>query len=130
MTLYLKLGGRPGISRAVEGLLERLRKDRTGRADHELDVEQRTDLTEFLIFLSGGAPFYDGRPIASLLSHFCPNDAAFDRMVDLLAEAAIGQERSIRVEAELRLMMEHIRAHVIDRSDDLAACSSTSSAVA
>ncbi|MEP0232411.1 Clp protease ClpP [Roseibium sp.] len=114
MTLYMKLGGRPAIVDAVERLSGRLSLD-TSFCDAAKGLPEiwREDFAEFLIFLSGGAPFYDNSPIRTLLMPLCPTDEAFDAFVDHLATVLIGKTRSVRLEAEMRLMMEHIRPYIV-----------------
>ncbi|MBD8875476.1 Clp protease ClpP [Roseibium polysiphoniae] len=114
MTLYMRLGGRPAIVDAVERLSSRLSHDTSFcDAAKELPEIWREDFSEFLIFLSGGAPFYDSSPISTLLSPLCPTDEAFDVLVDHLAAVLIGRTRSVRLEAEMRLMMEHVRPYIV-----------------
>ncbi len=101
---------------AVERLLQRVRIDAGfSKAGQHLSQEMQDDLLEFLIFLSGGAPVYDGISVSRLLSPLCQTDEAYDLFVDHLATAMCVPERSPRLEVELRLMMEHIRVHVVDR---------------
>jgi hypothetical protein len=115
MTLYLKLGGRPAIEEAAKRLQRRLRHDPAFREPvASAPDNHRTDLSEFLIFLSGGSPFYDGTPIGKILAPLCPSDEAFDLFVDHLATVLIGNDRPVQVEAQLRLLMEHIRPYAVD----------------
>ncbi len=110
----MRLGGRPAIVDAVERLSSRLNHDASfSDATKQLPEIWQEDFAEFLIFLSGGAPFYDSSPISTLLSPLCPTDEAFDVLVDHLAAVLIGRTRSVRLEAEMRLMMEHVRPYAV-----------------
>ena len=116
MTLYLKLGGRPAIVEAMRRLETlMMQEENLPHVDNETSLEQSEELCEFLIFLSGGAPIYDSAPISEILGPVCPSDDSYDRFVDHLVTAMFGPRRAPRTEAELRLMMEHIRPHVVGR---------------
>lgn len=116
MTLYLKLGGRPAIVEAMRKLETlMIQEENLPHVDSEASFEQSEELCEFLIFLSGGAPVYDNAPIGEILGPVCPCDDSYDLFVDHLVIAMIGPHRAPRTEAELRLMMEHIRPHVVGR---------------
>lgn len=116
MTLYLKLGGRPAIVEAMRRLETlMIQEQNLPHVDSEASLEQSEELCEFLIFLSGGAPFYDNAPIGEILGPICPCDGSYDLFVDLLVTAMFGPRCAPRTEAELRLLMEHIRPHVVGR---------------
>ncbi len=85
MTLYLKLGGRTAIMRAMPRLKARLEQDPCFDVTSFLpEFEHSDDLTEFLIFLAGGAPFYDGKPVCELLAPICTCNNIYERFVDHL----------------------------------------------
>lgn len=115
MTLYMKLGGRKAIMRAMPHLLARLEQDPcfTPRSFRQ-EFERSDDLSEFLIFLSGGAPFYDGKPISALLSPICTCADIYERFVDHLVNVLIGGRPAAGDEADLRQLMERLRPHVLD----------------
>lgn len=114
MTLYFKLGGRPAIVEAMRRLETlMIQEERLPHVDSKASFGQSEELCEFLIFLSGGAPVYDNAPIRKILGPVCPCDDSYDLFVDHLVTAMIGPHRAPRTEAELRLMMEHIRPHVV-----------------
>jgi hypothetical protein len=114
MTLYMKLGGRKTIMQAMPCLLSRLDQDpcfNLGRFRQEMGGSD--DLTEFLVFLSGGAPFYDGRPICDLLSPICTDKEVYARFVDHLVAVLLGSRTETGDETELRQLMDKIRPHVL-----------------
>lgn len=115
MTLYLKLGGRPAFREAIETLKSRLYQDSTFRLSQGDPVLRHSDeLCEFLIFLFGGAPYYDGMPIGRVLSPLRLDDSRYDRFVDHVVSALENRRSSIRDETQLRVVMEHIRPHVVN----------------
>ena len=115
MTLYLKLGGRKAIKRAMPRLQARLEQDPCfdlgGFRD---EFEHSDDLTEFLIFLSGGAPFYDGKPICDLLSPICTCTDIYERFVDHLVAVMFGGTVSRSDETSFRELMKRLRPQVLD----------------
>ena len=115
MTLYMKLGGRKAIMRAMPHLLARLEQDPCFTpGSFRQEFERSDDLSEFLIFLSGGAPFYDGKPINALLSPICTCADIYERFVDHLVSVLIGGRPAAGDEADLRQLMERLRPHVLD----------------
>ena len=115
MTLYLKLGGRPTFQEAIETLERRLKQDGKFSQPHGGHVLPNADeLCEFLIFLFGGAPFYDGMPIDRVLRPLRLDDTRYDRFVDHVVIALTGGRPSVRNETQLRVVMEHIRPHVVN----------------
>lgn len=114
MELYLTLGGRPAIKAAVERLDHRLRLDSGfGASNKPLPASYLEDLTEFLVFVTGGAPVYEGRPVSSLLRPLCPSDEAFEILVDHVVTVLIGRERRFAEEAELRRLLGHAKPLVL-----------------
>jgi len=114
MTLYLKLGGRPAFQEAVETLENRLCQDGTFPPSQDGRVLRHSDeLCEFLIFLFGGAPFYDGMPIGMVLKPLRLDDVRYDRFVDHVVDALAGSHSTIRNETRMRVALEHIRPHVV-----------------
>ncbi|MCV0426425.1 MAG: Clp protease ClpP [Roseibium sp.] len=115
MTLYLKLGGRKAIKRAMPHLQARLEQDPCfDLGGFREEFERSDDLTEFLIFLSGGAPFYDGKPICDLLSPICTCSDVYERFVDHLVAVMFGGTYSKSDEASLRDLMNRLRPQVLD----------------
>lgn len=115
MTLYMKLGGRKTIMQAMPRLQARLEEDPCfdpGRFRQEF--ERSEDLSEFLIFLSGGAPFYDGKPVTKLLSPICTGSDIYQRFVDHLAAVFFEDAPSSDEEIELRDVMERLRPQVLN----------------
>lgn len=115
MTLYMKLGGRKAIMRAMPRLLARLEQDSCFTpGSFRREFERSDDLTEFLVFLSGGAPFYDGKPISELLSPICTCEDVFERFVDHMVHVLFADRPAKADETDLRLLMDRIRPHVLD----------------
>ncbi|KZM48589.1 Clp protease ClpP [Labrenzia sp. OB1] len=114
MTLYMKLGGRRAFMQAMPRLQARLEQDScfdSSKFRHEF--EQSDDLSEFLIFLFGGAPYYEGKPVTKLLSPVCPSVETYQRFVDHLV-AAFFDGRASDEEADLRNLMERLRPQVLN----------------
>ncbi len=115
MTLYLKLGGRPAFQEAIKTLENRLYQDGAFRPSQDGHILRHADeLCEFLVFLFGGAPFYDGMPIGAVLQPLRLDDSRYDRFVDHVVNALGGNRSSVRNEAQMRVVMEHIRPHVVN----------------
>lgn len=115
MTLYLKLGGRDAVVRAMPRLQARLEQDPCFDATQfRTEFERSDDLMEFLIFLSGGAPFYDGKSICNLLAPICTCHDVYERFVDHLVMVFFAGRRNKTDEAELRHLMETLRPQVLD----------------
>ncbi|MDN3719579.1 hypothetical protein QW131_11205 [Roseibium salinum] len=57
------------------------------------DLARSDDLSEFLIFLCGGAPFYDGEPVSRLLSPLCSSADTYQRFVDHLVAVLFRRAR-------------------------------------
>lgn len=115
MTLYLKLGGREAVLRAMPCLQARLEQDPCFEiARFREEFESSDDMVEFLIFLSGGAPFYDGKPICELLSPICTCTDVYERFVDHLVTVFFTDNGSEGDEAELRRLMDALRPQVLD----------------
>jgi len=115
MTLYMKLGGRKAIMRAMPRLLARLEQDPCfALGTFRQEFERSDDLTEFLVFLSGGAPFYDGKPVCELLSPICTCRDVYERFVDHMVCVLFGNHPTAADESDLRELMERIRPHVLN----------------
>ncbi|CTQ54916.1 hypothetical protein LP7551_03455 [Roseibium album] len=115
MTLYLKLGGRKAILRAMPSLKARLEQDSCFNLESfRQEFERSDDLTEFLIFLSGGAPFYDGKPVSELLSPVCTCADIYERFVDHLVAVFFTGSRAASDEQELRALMKKLRPQVLN----------------
>ncbi|MEE4013388.1 Clp protease ClpP [Roseibium sp. FZY0029] len=116
MTLYMKLGGREAIMQAMPHLKARLEQDPCFDVSSFLpEFEHSDDLTEFLIFLSGGAPIYDGKPVSDLLAPICTCNNIYERFVDHLVAVIFNGVRAPGDEADLRDLMDRLRPHVIGR---------------
>lgn len=115
MTLYMKLGGRKAIMEAMPHLLARLETDPCFDLDtYRRQSERSEDLTEFLIFLSGGAPLYDGMSVTDLLSPICTGEKIYGRFVDHLVAVLVGDDLVDGEEDDLRQLMDQLRPHVLD----------------
>ncbi|WP_346895205.1 Clp protease ClpP [uncultured Roseibium sp.] len=115
MTLYLKLGGRPAFQEAMKTLENKLYQDGAFRPSQDGRILRHSDeLCEFLVFLFGGAPFYDGMPIGTVLQPLRLDDNRYDRFVDHVVNALGGDRSSVSNEAQMRVVMEHIRPHVVN----------------
>jgi len=115
MTLYMKLGGRKAIMQAMPRLLARLDGDPCfdlGPYRHEF--EHSDDLTEFLVFLSGGAPVYDGKPVSELLSPICTDKEVYNHFVDHLVAVLFSASAAPGDETELRQLMDRLRPRVLN----------------
>ncbi|WP_269581655.1 Clp protease ClpP [Roseibium sp. Sym1] len=114
MTLYMKLGGRKMILQAMPHLLSRLEQDPCfNLGNFRQELERSDDLTEFLVFLSGGAPIYEGKPICDLLSPICTDREVYARFVDHLVAVLLGGSAATGDEADLRMLMDRLRPHVL-----------------
>ncbi|MHA7772462.1 globin family protein [Roseibium sp. M-1] len=115
MTLYMKLGGRKAIMRAMPRLQARLEQDPCfDLAGFRQEFERSDDLTEFLTFLFGGAPFYDGKPVSALLSPICTCVDVYERFVDHLVAVFFGGNALAADEADLRALMQRLQPQVLD----------------
>jgi hypothetical protein len=115
MTLYMKLGGRKAIMLAMPRLLARLDEDPCfDLGSHRREIENSDDLTEFLVFLSGGAPAYDGKPVSELLSPICTGDEVYNRFVDHLVAVFFGDTPPAGDETDLRQLMDRLRPRVLN----------------
>ncbi|MES0809193.1 Clp protease ClpP [Roseibium sp. SCPC15] len=115
MTLYLKLGGRDAIIRVMPRLQARLEQDACfDHAGFRKEFEHSDDLTEFLIFLSGGAPFYEGKPVCNLLSPICTCPDVYERFVDHLVAVFFAGRDHHSDEEHLRDLMDRLRPQVLD----------------
>ncbi|PVB60930.1 Clp protease ClpP [Labrenzia sp. 011] len=114
MTLYMKLGGRKAIMQAMPRLRTRLEQDSCfDLSKFRQEFETSDDLCEFLTFLSGGAPFYDGKPVAELLTPVCPSQETYQRFVDHLV-AVLFDGSASGEESVLRDVMERLRPQVLN----------------
>ncbi len=114
MTLYIKLGGRRAITQAMPRLQARLEQDTRFAFDSfRKEFECSDDLCEFLIFLFGGAPFYDGKPVYELLSPVCTSADVYEQFVDHLVSVFLGSKFSGEDETNLRRLMERLRPQVL-----------------
>ncbi|QFS99574.1 hypothetical protein FIV06_19240 [Labrenzia sp. THAF191b] len=115
MTLYMKLGGRTAIMRAMPRLKARLEQDPCFDVTNFLpEFEHSDDLTEFLIFLAGGAPFYDGKPVCELLAPICTCNNIYERFVDHLVAVIFDGAPAPGDEEHLRELMSRLRPHVLN----------------
>lgn len=114
MTLYMKLGGRQAIMQAMPRLQARLEEDPCfDLSRFRPEFEQSDDLSEFLVFLFGGAPFYDGKPVCTLLSPLCTSADAYERFVDHMVAVFVGDTDVPAYEMDLRQLMNRLRPRVL-----------------
>lgn len=114
MTLYMKIGGRTAIENALPALREALEADPCFDLPSSCaEFEQSGDLCEFLVFLFGGSPVYDGKPAASLLSPLCSCEDAYERFVDHLVAVFFGPSGNFEGEEGLRTTMSRLRPRVL-----------------
>ncbi|NBN63732.1 hypothetical protein GWI72_03765 [Microvirga tunisiensis] len=104
MTLYLELGGRAAIRRALEATLS---------GGHPEQVEAREEFAEFLVFLFGGAPVYEGPALHQTVAPFCCGHQAYDRLVDALTEVLTASPQAAGLERDVRRALEQVRCHVV-----------------
>lgn len=117
MTMYFTIGGRPACARAVEQLEHHLSQDaRFTLPKHDGRWCHADDFCEFLVFLAGGAPFYEGLPISQILGSFCPNNERYDHVAGLLASLLTGNAESAHLKPKLHAALEHLRPHVVAAS--------------
>ncbi|MEP3047602.1 MAG: Clp protease ClpP [Roseibium sp.] len=115
MTLYMTLGGRNAIMQAMPVIRNRLQEDPCFDEDGlHTEFTQSGDLCEFLIFLSGGAPIYDGKPFYELLAPLCNGPGLYDRFVDHLIAVLVGNRHTSQDEEHLREIMSNLRPQVLD----------------
>ncbi|GAB4517480.1 MAG: hypothetical protein Tsb0019_17260 [Roseibium sp.] len=115
MTLYMKLGGRKAIMQAMPRLLARLDEDPCfDLGPYRREIEHSDDLSEFLVFLAGGAPAYDGKPVCELLSPICTGDEVYNRFVDHLVAVLFGESPQHDDETDLRQLMDRLRPRVLN----------------
>jgi truncated hemoglobin YjbI len=115
MTLYMKLGGRKAVMRAMPRLQARLEQDPCfDLAGFRQEFERSDDLAEFLVFLFGGAPFYDGKPVSALLSPICTCEDVYERFVDHLVAVFFGSRSLAADETDLRELMQRLRPRVLE----------------
>ena len=115
MTLHMKLGGREAVVRSMPRLQARLEQDPCFDVTmFRQEFEHSDDLTEFLIFLAGGAPFYDGKPVCELLSPICTCTDVYERFVDHLVVVFFAGSRNENDEAEFRSLMDALQPQVLD----------------
>jgi hypothetical protein len=114
MTLYMKIGGRKAVLAAIPPLKNRLESDPCfDLAPLRGEFDASGDFCEFLVFLFGGSPFYDGKPVTDLLSPLCDCDDVYGRFVDHLVAVLLHDDLNEESEAELRSLMERLRPHVL-----------------
>lgn len=116
MTLYIELGGRSVIERAVRQVLN-VRLQNTSRPSDVMLPHQaellREDLTEFLIFLFGGAPFYEGPAIHHAFSYICNSHSAFDEVRDMFIEELTPRPQTAGLRPQVHAALEQIRHHAV-----------------
>jgi len=114
MTLYIELGGRKAIMQAMPHLQSRLEQDPCfDLSKFRQEFERSDDLTEFMVFLFGGAPFYDGKPVDALLSPLCTCADVYERFVDHLVAVFFDQRTVPAAEESLRHLMDQLRPQVL-----------------
>ncbi len=114
MTLYMTIGGRQAIVEALPHLRARLETDPCFDMDRfQEEFGASGDLAEFLIFLFGGAPSYDGKSVAALLSPLCTCSETYERFTDHLAVVFLSGNDTPEAETNLRDLMERLRPHVL-----------------
>lgn len=114
MTVYMNIGGRSAVETAISALKERLETDpcfNLSSLPNEFD--HSGDLCEFLVFLLGGAPIYNGRPAADLLSPICGCEDSYERFVDHLVAVFFGPQGFYEGEETLRTMMGRLRPCIL-----------------
>lgn len=113
MTLYLNIGGRKAIKAVLPVLQARLEADPVFDPDHIRQAfGQTTDLCEFLVFITGGAPVYDGKPMAELLMPLCRSEEAYGRFAEHLAAGLGDQGAAPQDVTELHQLMQRLRSHI------------------
>lgn len=116
MTLYIELGGRSVIERAVRHVLS-VRLPNTSRPSDVMLPHQaellREDLTEFLIFLFGGAPFYEGPAIHHAFSYICSSHSAFDEVREMFIQELTQRPQAAGLRAQVHAALEQIRHHAV-----------------
>lgn len=114
MTLYLDLGGRPALKRSTERLIIRLQQDPIfAKAPPACPHVLKEDLTEFLVFLFGGAPFYEGHSAEEMLHPYCYNDRAFDAFVEHVIAVLIDPKHTFMLEQPVRCRLSTLREAVL-----------------
>ncbi|MEP4768430.1 MAG: Clp protease ClpP [Roseibium sp.] len=115
MTLYITLGGRKAILQAMPQLWTRLEQDPCiDLGEFRKEYEQSSDMCEFLVFLSGGAPFYDGKSVYELLSPLLTCTNVYDRFVDHLVVILSSESTTQKYESDLREAMSRLRPQILN----------------
>ena len=104
MTLYLELGGRAALRRAVLA---------AQGGDQPAPQATLEDFVEFLVFLFGGAPVYEGPALHHTVAAICQGHSGFDRLVDDLTGALTGAPATAPLAHDVRRVLEQVRCHAV-----------------
>ncbi|WP_196223264.1 hypothetical protein [Roseibium sp. RKSG952] len=119
----MKIGGRPALEQALVELRFKLRADAgfsfLTQPEHYLS---NGDLCEFLVFLCGGAPLYEGLPVNVVFGPLCPTHDAFDAFSGHLARSVC--KGDIQVENDIVDLLNKVRPSILPGNTDAALANS------
>lgn len=123
MTLYLRLGGHPAIERAVDEVMAQLVKDPLfmSRNQVRLRICPRTGLVEFLTYLTGGSPTYEGLPLGFVHDGLFVNERQFDVFAQYLISAIGRNGEDMRAATEISYILERVRPYLFAEAARLQA---------
>jgi truncated hemoglobin YjbI len=116
MTLYIELGGRSVIEHAVRQAVSAcaLTNSKSPGAFAPHKTAQATeDLIEFLTFLFGGSPFYEGQAIHQAFSCLCNSHPGFDEVRDVLLQELTRRPQTAGLRPQVHAALEQIRHHAV-----------------
>ncbi|MFN4127784.1 hypothetical protein [Pannonibacter indicus] len=116
MTLYIELGGRSVIERAVRQVVNARSGSQSGISGMftpQQTAQASEDLTEFLTFLFGGSPIYEGPAIHLSFSCLCTSHAAFDEVRDLFTRELTLRPQTAGLRPQVHAALEQIRHHAV-----------------
>lgn len=119
MTLYLKLGGRPAIERAVDELMKKLMADSLfmTRSQVKLRICPRAQLVEFLTYITAGSPTYEGQPLGFAHDGLFISENQADRFTSYLIDALGGHDTEFGIASEISYLLQRVRPHLLPQKD-------------
>lgn len=116
MTLYIELGGRSVIEHAVRqavGTCALTNSRSPGAFAPQKTAQATEDLIEFLTFLFGGSPFYEGPVIHQAFSCLCNSHPSFDEVRDVLLQELTRRPQAAALRPQVHAALEQIRHHAV-----------------
>ncbi|MXN64125.1 hypothetical protein GR183_04360 [Stappia sp. GBMRC 2046] len=114
MTLYLRLGGRPALERAVGEVMARLVKDPLfmSRNQVRLRICPRDALIDFLTYLTGGSPTFDGAPLGYVHDGLFISEQQYGRFAQHLVSVLGRDGADPRAATEFRYILDRVRPYL------------------